>query len=63
MELFVVRRSSAMRRAWPWRSLRVAVMRELLDVVHEREDLPLPVDLRLPAQREAIELLVVKTTP
>jgi hypothetical protein len=30
------------------------VVRELLDVVHQTEQLPLPVHLRLTAQREAL---------
>ena len=34
-------------------------MRELLDVVHQGEQLPLPVDLGLPALREAVQPLVV----
>ena len=35
------------------------MVREFLDVVHQTIELPLPVDLGSPAQREAIELLVV----
>lgn len=42
---------------------RVAEMGELLDVVHEAEELPLSVDLHSPAQREAIESLVVSQIP
>src|SRR6185437_7168157 len=38
-------------------------MGELLDVVHEAEELPLRVDLHSPAQREAIESLVVSQIP
>ncbi len=34
-------------------------MRKLLDVVDQREQLPLPIDLGLPAQGEAVESLVV----
>src|SRR5712691_365517 len=39
--------------------LRVAVMRQLLDVVHQTEELPLRIDLGLSSQREAVEPLVV----
>ncbi len=34
-------------------------MRQLLDVVHQTEELPLRIHLLLPAQREAIQPLVV----
>ena len=37
----------------------VAVMRQLLDVVHQAVELPLRIDFRSPAQREAIESLVM----
>ena len=38
---------------------RVPVMSELLDVVDQAEELPLPIDLGAPAQSEPIEPLVV----
>ena len=34
-------------------------MRQLLDVVHQAEELPLRIDFLLPAQREAVQPLVV----
>ena len=37
----------------PFPLLRNPVMRQLLDVVHQAEELPLGIDLLLPAQREA----------
>ena len=40
-------------------SLRISVMRELLDVVNQAEELPLRIDLDAPAQREAVEPFVV----
>ena len=39
--------------------LRIPVVRQLLDVVHQGVQLPLPVHLGLAAQGEAVELLVV----
>jgi len=38
--------------------LRIPMMRQLLDVMHQAEELPLAVDLLLSAQREAVEPLV-----
>ena len=35
------------------------IVRQLLDVVHQHKQLPLPVDLLAPAQREAIQTLVI----
>ena len=43
----------------PFLLLRKPVMRQLLDVVHQAEELPLRIDLRLRAQRETIQPLVV----
>jgi hypothetical protein len=39
--------------------IRVALVPELFDVVHHAIELPLPIDLGAPAQREAVEPLVV----
>ena len=39
--------------------LRITVVGQLLDVVHQGVELPLPVHLGLAAQRQAVELLVV----
>lgn len=38
---------------------RIPMMGELFDVVDQAEELPLPIDFGLPAQREAIEPFVV----
>jgi hypothetical protein len=43
----------------PSRLLRIPVMRQLLDVVHQAEELPLRIHLPLSSQREAIQPLVV----
>ncbi len=43
----------------PFCLVRVTVVREFLDVVHEAVEFPLRIHLLLPAQREAVELLVV----
>lgn len=34
-------------------------MRQLLDIVHQRKQLPLPIDLFPAAQREAVQALVI----
>ena len=39
--------------------LRIAVMRQLLDVVYQAVKFPLRIDLLLSSEREAVELLVV----
>ena len=44
----------------PYRSLlRVPVMRQFLDVVHQAVELPLRIHLRFSSEREAVELFVV----
>jgi hypothetical protein len=39
--------------------LRVSIVRQLLDVMHQTEQLPLCIDLLLSAKREPVEPLVV----
>lgn len=44
---------------YPLQLLRMAVTRQLLDVVHQAAELPLRIDFSLPSRRKAVELFVV----
>ena len=53
------RRSSAFLPRFSLPAHRIPMMRQLLDVMDEAEELPLCIDLLLTSEREAIEPLVV----